>query len=68
MRRRRKRSWRGAASRPGSVSAKTFCLVLGTDPGAAKLKKAEELGIPVVDGSDFGELLETGEIPESDRG
>ena len=34
---------RGGKS-PGSVSAKTFAVVLGSDPGAAKLKKAEELG------------------------
>jgi DNA ligase (NAD+) len=54
---------RGGKS-PGSVSAKTFALVLGTDPGAAKLKKAEELGIPVIEGEGFGLLLETGELPE----
>jgi DNA ligase (NAD+) len=53
---------RGGKS-PGSVSAKTFAVVLGSDPGAAKLKKAEELGVPVVEGSGFEELLETGEIP-----
>ena len=53
---------RGGKS-PGSVSAKTFALVLGADPGAAKLKKAEEIGIPVVDGDDFEELLETGDLP-----
>jgi DNA ligase (NAD+) len=54
---------RGGKS-PGSVSAKTFALVVGTEPGAAKLRKAEELGIPIVDGSRFGELIETGEVPE----
>ncbi|MGH9029370.1 MAG: NAD-dependent DNA ligase LigA, partial [Acidimicrobiales bacterium] len=48
---------------PGSVSAKTWAVVVGTEPGAAKLRKAEELGIPVVEGSRFKELLETGEIP-----
>jgi DNA ligase (NAD+) len=53
---------RGGKS-PGSVSARTWAVVLGTDPGTAKLKKAEELGIPIVDGSRFGELLEGGEIP-----
>jgi len=53
---------RGGKS-PGSVSAKTWALVLGTDPGAAKLTKAESLGIPVVAGSRFAELLETGELP-----
>ena len=36
---------RGGKS-PGSVSARTWAVVLGTEPGAAKLKKAEELGIP----------------------
>jgi DNA ligase (NAD+) len=53
---------RGGKS-PGSVSARTFAVVLGTEPGAAKLKKAEELGIPIVDGPRFQELLDTGEIP-----
>ena len=48
---------------PGSVSSKTWAVVLGTDPGAAKLKRAEELGVPVIEGSRFGELLETGELP-----
>ena len=53
---------RGGKS-PGSVSARTWAVVLGTDPGAAKLKKAEELGIPVVDGSRFQELLDTARSP-----
>ena len=53
---------RGGKS-PGSVSAKTWALVVGTEPGAAKLRKAEELGIPIVDGARFEELLATGEIP-----
>ena len=53
---------RGGKS-PGSVSARTFAVVVGTEPGAAKLKKAEEVGVPVVDGSRFGELLDTGEVP-----
>jgi DNA ligase (NAD+) len=48
---------------PGSVSAKTWALVVGTEPGAAKLRKAEDLGIPIVDGSRFDDLLDTGEIP-----
>ena len=41
---------RGGKS-PGSVSARTWAVVLGTEPGAAKLKKAEEVGVPIVDGS-----------------
>lgn len=55
---------RGGKS-PGSVSAKTWAVVVGTDPGQSKLQKAESLGIPVVDGSSFDELLATGELPTS---
>ena len=55
---------RGGKS-PGSVSAKTWAVVVGSEPGAAKLRKAEDLGIPVVDSSRFEELLATGEIPAS---
>jgi DNA ligase (NAD+) len=54
---------RGGKS-PGSVSKKTFVLVVGESPGASKLKKAEELGIPTVDGASFESLLESGELPE----
>ena len=53
---------RGGRS-PGSVSAKTWAVVVGAEPGTAKLKKAEELGIPVVDGDAFEVLLRTGELP-----
>jgi DNA ligase (NAD+) len=53
---------RGGKS-PGSVSKKTWAVVVGSEPGAAKLRRAEELGIPVVDGSKFDELLDGGEIP-----
>ncbi len=53
---------RGGTS-PGSVSKKTFVLVVGDAPGAAKLKKAEDLGIPVLDAAGFEELLEHGELP-----
>jgi DNA ligase (NAD+) len=52
---------RGGSS-PGSVSKKTYCVVVGENPGASKLSKAEELGIPVVDAARFDELLETGAI------
>jgi DNA ligase (NAD+) len=53
---------RGAKS-PGSVSKKTTAVVVGTDPGAAKLTKATELGIPLLDPGQFVHLLETGELP-----
>ncbi len=53
---------RGGKS-PGSVSKKTFALVVGESPGASKVTKAEQLEVPVVAAKDFTELLETGEIP-----
>jgi DNA ligase (NAD+) len=52
---------RGGTS-PGSVSKKTFCVVVGEAPGASKVTKATELGIPVVSAEGFATLLETGEI------
>jgi DNA ligase (NAD+) len=45
---------------PGSVSKKTLAVVLGEGPGASKISKAEELGIPVIDEPTFTELLEKG--------
>jgi DNA ligase (NAD+) len=53
---------RGGKS-PGSVSKKTFALVVGEAPGASKLKKADELGVPVVEAAAFGSLLESGQLP-----
>jgi DNA ligase (NAD+) len=53
---------RGGKS-PGSVSKKTFVLVVGESPGASKLKKAEDLGIPQLDAASFQILLDTGELP-----
>jgi DNA ligase (NAD+) len=52
---------RGGKS-PGSVSKKTTAVVVGSDPGAAKLAKATELGVPVLDEGGFARLLETGEV------
>jgi DNA ligase (NAD+) len=53
---------RGGKS-PGSVSAKTFAVVVGAEPGASKLTKANDLGIPVLDEAGFRHLLATGELP-----
>ncbi len=53
---------RGGKS-PGSVSAKTYAVVLGADPGASKVTKAAALGIPILDEAGFIELLATGERP-----
>ena len=53
---------RGGSS-PGSVSGRTAALVVGADPGASKLRKAESSGVPVIDEAAFQELLETGQLP-----
>ncbi|HZN15064.1 MAG TPA: NAD-dependent DNA ligase LigA [Acidimicrobiales bacterium] len=53
---------RGGKS-PGSVSKKTTAVVVGAEPGQAKLTKAEELGVPILDEAAFAQLLQTGELP-----
>jgi DNA ligase (NAD+) len=53
---------RGGKS-PGSVSKKTTAVVAGTEPGAAKLKRAAELKVPILDEAAFAHLLENGELP-----
>jgi len=44
----------------GSVSGKTTALIVGEAPGASKTRKAEELGVPIVDGAVFRRMLEVG--------
>ena len=51
---------RGGTS-PGSVSKKTYCVVVGESPGASKLAKATDLGVTIVQAERFEELLATGE-------
>jgi DNA ligase (NAD+) len=53
---------RGGKS-PGSVSKKTYAVVVGAEPGASKLSKATELGVPILDEPAFVVLLATGELP-----
>lgn len=57
---------RGGKS-PGSVSKKTTAVVIGAGPGASKVTKAEDLGVPILDEAGFLELLETGTLPSSVR-
>jgi DNA ligase (NAD+) len=52
---------RGGTS-PGSVSAKTYALVVGDNPGASKVTKAEQVNVPVLDEAAFERLLETGQL------
>jgi len=47
---------------PGSVSKKTDAVVVGSEPGHAKLTKAQELNVPILDEAGFAHLLETGEV------
>ena len=46
----------------GSVSGKTFAVVVGDSPGS-KATKAEDLGVPILDEAAFEQLLATGELP-----
>lgn len=48
---------RGGKS-PGSVSKKTTAVVVGESPGASKLSKAEQLGVPILDEAKFAALLD----------
>ncbi len=54
---------RGGKS-PGTVSKKTYAVVLGASPGQSKVTKAEQVGVPVIDENAFAHLLETGERPD----
>ncbi len=47
---------------PGSVSKKTTAVLAGASPGAAKITKAEELKIPLIDEAASAALLESGEL------
>jgi DNA ligase (NAD+) len=46
-----------------SVSKQTSVVVVGAEPGAAKVTKAEELGVPMTDEAGFRTLLDTGALP-----
>ncbi|NNC74841.1 MAG: NAD-dependent DNA ligase LigA, partial [Acidimicrobiia bacterium] len=44
----------------GSVSSKTALVVAGDSPGSAKVTKAQDLGVPIVDVAAFRRLLDGG--------
>ena len=46
----------------GSVSSKTDYVVAGDSPGAAKISRANELGVPIIDEAAFTRLLEVGHL------
>jgi DNA ligase (NAD+) len=47
----------------GSVSGKTSFLLAGSKPGPEKIKKAESLGVPILDEEAFRKLLPEGALP-----
>lgn len=48
----------GAKSTPGTVTSQTNALVLG-DKGGKKLDKAKQLGVRIIEGSEFLEMVES---------
>ena len=51
----------------GSVSGKTAFLLAGSKPGPEKIKKAESLGVPILDEEAFRKLLPEGSLPAAAR-
>ena len=49
----------------GSISGKTSFILAGSKPGPEKMKKAEQLGIPVVSEDELRSMLPDGALPES---
>ena len=49
----------------GSVSGKTSFLLAGSKPGPEKIKKAESLGVKILDEEAFRKLLPEGSLPET---
>lgn len=51
----------------GSLSGKTSYLLAGSKPGPEKMKKAEQLRIPVINEEEFRSMLPDGALPENDE-
>lgn len=50
-----------------SLSGKTSYLLAGSKSGPEKMKKAEQLGIPVINEEEFRSMLPDGALPENDE-
>lgn len=55
---------RGGKS-PGSVSRKTFAVVVGDSAGPSKIERCVEYGIPMLSYENFCDLLDTGRLPSA---
>ena len=51
----------------GSLSGKTSYLLAGSKPGPEKMKKAEQLGLKVINEEEFRSMLPDGALPENDE-
>ncbi|MAT52120.1 MAG: hypothetical protein CMK32_13160 [Porticoccaceae bacterium] len=47
-----------------SVTKSLRFLVIGPNPGPSKVEKAKQQEVPILDETQFGHLIDTGEIPE----
>ncbi|HUA96371.1 MAG TPA: NAD-dependent DNA ligase LigA [Acidimicrobiales bacterium] len=47
----------------GTVSKKTYAVVVGRAPGTSKVTKADQLEVPMIDGERFEDFLASGELP-----
>ncbi len=61
-RRPRRRSSPAAARARAASAPRPIALVVGDNPGASKLTKAESAGVPILDEAAFTKLLETGDL------
>jgi hypothetical protein len=48
---------------PGSVSRKTFAVVVGESAGPSKIERCFEFGIPMLNYEEFCSLLDSGQLP-----
>ena len=56
---------RNGGRNSGSVSGKTAFLLAGSKPGPEKLRKCEELGVPVIGEEEFFAMIPVADKPDS---